>query len=153
MRVRRVLAVGLVAVVAAFTTSSCSISPGDKVGVTMKEWSITLSPTTARSGRVRLAIDSVGSQQHDLALILAKDISEVPKQPDGTLDLSGAYRPIDEIKAFNPGHYIATSPNLNAGEYLVLCTLTSTIDGKVVPHYAQGMIAKLKIVPRKRKTQ
>ena len=135
----------------ALGASACSISPGDEVGVTMKEWSITVAPASARSGRVRLAIDSFGSRQHDLALVQAKDVGEVPRTPDGKLDLTGVYRPIDEIKPFRPGHYIATSPNLAAGHYIVVCTRTSTINGQVVPHFAQGMVGDLTIVARKKK--
>ena len=90
----------------------------------MAESSISVDPGSARSGRVRLAIDSIGNRKHDLALVLGDDITKVPLTPDGNLDLTGANRPIDEVKAFEPGHYIATSPNLVAGRYLFVCTLS-----------------------------
>jgi len=131
------------AIAATLVLSACSVSPGDKLTVTMKQWSIALSPATVRSGRVRFAIDSLSGSQMDLALLQAKTLAEVPRTPDGKLDLTGTYRPIDEIKPFEPGHYIATSPNLNAGHYLVICRL----------HADQGMVADLTIVPRKRKQQ
>jgi plastocyanin len=137
MRRLLIAAVALVAVAA----SACSVSPGDKVTVTMREYSLKVAPTTVRSGRIRLAIDSVGNQPHDLALVLAKDLAEIPRTPDGKLDLTGKYRPFDEIKPFRPGHYIATSPNLNAGHYLVLCTI----------HANEGMVGHLTIVPRTKK--
>ena len=76
----------------------------------------------------------------------------IQKELDGNLDLTGANRPIDEVKAFEPGHYIATSPNLVAGRYLFVCTLSSTINGQVVHHFAEGMVAKLTIVARKKTT-
>jgi hypothetical protein len=136
---RRIFAV---AIAATLLLSACSISPGDKVGVTMREWSLKVSPSSVRSGRVRFAIDSLGDAQMDMALIQAKDLAEVKRTPDGKLDLTGAFRPIDEIKPFEPGHYIATSPNLAAGHYLVICRL----------HADQGMVANLTIVPRKKKT-
>jgi plastocyanin len=120
---------------------ACSISPGDEVHVTMTDTSISLDPGSVRSGRVRLAVDSEGTMDHDLALLLGKDLSAVPRTPDGKLDLTGANQPVDELKTFKPGHYIATSPNLLAGKYLVICTL----------HVDQGMVAKLTVVPRKKK--
>jgi hypothetical protein len=147
-RARFVTALGAAALA---LLGACSISPGDEVQVTMKEWSITLSPEPVRSGRVRLAIDSVGSRKHDLALIQGSDVSALVRTPDGKLDLTGAHRPIDEIKAFSPGHYIATSPNLLAGHYLVICTLTSVINGQPVDHLAQGMLAKLTVTERTKK--
>lgn len=130
-----IAAIGLVA-------SACSISPGDKVTVTMKEYSIAVdAPHGTRSGRVRFAIDSVGELEHDFALVQAKNLGEIPRTPEGKLDLTGAYRPIDEIKPFRPGHYIATSPNLNAGHYLVICTI----------HADQGMVDDLTLAPRTKK--
>jgi uncharacterized cupredoxin-like copper-binding protein len=138
---RRLASVALIAAVA-LVAPACSISPGDKVGVTMKEYSIALNPAHgARSGRVRFAIDSVGELEHDFALVQAKTLAEIPRTPEGKLDLTGAFRPIDEIKPFRPGHYIATSPNLNAGHYLVLCTI----------HADQGMVTDLTLAPRKKK--
>jgi plastocyanin len=117
--------------------AGCSVSPGDKVDVTMKEYSIAVSPTAVTSGRVRWAIDSVGKEEHDLAFMLAKSVAELPRTPEGKLDLV-AGRPIDEIEQFKPGHYIATSPLLRPGHYLVLCTI----------HVDQGMVTKLTINAR-----
>jgi plastocyanin len=125
------------AVVAPLVLAGCSISPGDKVEVTMKDYSIAVSPGAITSGRVRWAIDSVGKEDHDLAFILAKSVDELPRTPEGKLDLV-AGRPIDEIEKFAPGHYIATSPLLRPGHYLVICTI----------HVDQGMVAKLTINPR-----
>jgi len=127
--------------------AGCSVSPGDKVTVTMKEWSIAVTPGEATSGRVRFEIDADGELKHDFALLLAKDIAAVAKLPTGALDLEGPNRPIDEIEAFEPGHYIATTPNLLAGDYLMVCTLVT--DG--VPHFAQGMVTKFHVNPRTKK--
>ncbi|MEY2425085.1 MAG: hypothetical protein QOI61_657 [Actinomycetota bacterium] len=142
-RVRLIALVALVPVLLA----GCSVSPGDKVRVTMKEWSINVTPAQATSGRVRFEIDSDGERTHNFALILAKDIADVPKTPQGAIDLV-ASRPIDEIDAFEPGHYIATTPNLLAGDYLMVCTLVT--DG--VPHFAQGMVAKFHVNERAKKS-
>ena len=117
--------------------AGCSVSPGDKVDVTMKEYSIAVSPHAITSGRVRWAIDSIGKEDHDLAFVFAKSVAELPRTPEGKLDLV-AGRPIDEIEKFGPGHYIATSPLLRPGHYLVICTI----------HVDQGMVAKLTINPR-----
>lgn len=144
---RRLLLLALVPVL--LLGSACSVSPGDKVTVTIDEWSMKVEPGQARSGRVRFDIDSVGEQQHDLALVLAKRVEDLPRTPDGKLDLT-ANRPIDEIEAFEPGHYSATSPNVLAGEYLFICTLVTEVNGQQVDHLAQGMWAKFTVVARKR---
>lgn len=118
----------------------CSVRPGDKVGVTVQEYSISLSPPSATAGRIRLLIDSIGNEVHDLKLIAAKSLAELPRTPEGKLDLV-ANRPMDEIEQFEPGHYIATSPNLPAGQYVVVCTI----------HVDQGMVAEFTVNPRKKK--
>jgi plastocyanin len=127
----------LFAVILPLVLAGCSVSPGDKVDVTMKEYSIAVSPTSITSGRVRWAIDAVGEEDHDLAFILAENVAGLPRTPEGKLDLV-AGRPIDEIEKFRPGHYIATSPLLRPGHYLVVCTI----------HVDQGMVADLTIKPR-----
>jgi hypothetical protein len=144
---RRVRLIALLALVP-FLLAGCSVSPGDKVRVSMDEWSMAVRPAEATSGRVRFEIDSEGEMTHDFALLLAKDITAVPKLPTGALDLEGANRPIDEIEAFEPGHYIATTPNLLAGDYLMVCTLVT--DG--VPHFAQGMVTKFHVNERAKKS-
>lgn len=141
---------GRVLTLVALTTvlvAGCSVSPGDKVTVTMDEWSMDVAPAQATAGRIRFAIDSVGEREHSFALMLAKDVADLAKKPDGSLELEGASRPIDEIEPFAPGHYIATTPNLLAGDYLIVCTLVT--DG--VAHYAQGMVTKFHVDARKKK--
>lgn len=144
---RRLLLLALVSVL--MMGAACSVSPGDKVEVTIDEWSLKVDPGQARSGRVRFEIDSVGKMRHDLALVLAKSVDELARTPEGKLDLS-ANRPIDEIEAFEPGYYSATSPNLLAGDYLFICTLTSEVNGQQVDHLAKGMWTKFTVVARKR---
>jgi hypothetical protein len=121
--------------------SACSVSPGDKVAVTMKDFSVSVSPANARAGRIRFEIDSIGKETHSFALMLAKDPAALVRTPDGKLDLEGANRPIDEIEPFEPGHYIATTPNLLEGDYLLICTL----------HIDQGMATKFHVDPRTKK--
>lgn len=140
---RLVVIVGALAVLA----SGCSVSPGDKVNVHMEEWSIAVTPAKATAGRVRFEIDSTGERQHNFALMLVKKPEDLVKNPDGSLNLEGANRPIDEIEAFEPGHYSAMTPNLLAGDYVMVCTLVT--DG--VPHFAQGMVAKFHVDPKRKK--
>jgi plastocyanin len=135
--VKRLLALAALTV---FVGSACSVSPGDKVTVTMDDFSVAVTPGKATSGRIRFEIDSVGEQTHSFALMLAKDPAALVRLPDGKLDLEGANRPIDEIEPFEPGHYIATTPNLLAGDYLIICTL----------HIDQGMATKFHVDPRRK---
>jgi uncharacterized cupredoxin-like copper-binding protein len=144
---RRVgLCVGAVALLLA---GGCSVSPGDKVSVGLEEWKIDIKPASVRSGRVQFEIDNDGELTHDLVLIHKADPSQLALTPEGGVDLA-VDRPIDEIKDLEPGSYLAASPNVLAGEYLVVCTITKGADGQPQNHFQAGMWAKLKVVPKTR---
>ena len=148
MRRRRAGAVGLVAAVL-LLASGCSVSPGDKLSVGLHEFKIDISPGSVRSGRVQLEIDNESGLTHDLVLIRKADISELALTPEGAVDVK-VDRPIDEIVDLPPGSYLAVSPNVLAGDYLVVCTVTEGADGQPVNHFQSGMWAKLKVVAKTR---
>ena len=138
-----------VGAVALLLGGGCSVSPGDKVAVGLREWKIDIKPESARSGRIQFQIDNDGKLTHNLVLIHKKDPSELALTPDGGVDLA-VDRPIDEIKDLGPGSYRAASPNVLAGDYLVVCTITQGADGQPLNHFQSGMWAKLKVVPKAR---
>lgn len=149
---RRIALRGVVVAVFGLVASSlgaCSVSPGDKVGVVMKEWSIDVDPATARSGRVQFEVDNEGELTHNLVLIRKAELSQLALTPDGGVDVA-VDRPIDEIEDLEPGSYLAASPNVLAGDYLLVCTITQGPDGEALNHFQSGMWAKLKILPKRR---
>jgi hypothetical protein len=125
----------------------CSVSPGDKVVVGLREWAIEVGPTSVRSGRVQFEIDNEGDLTHNLVLMRKSDVSELALTPEGAVDVA-VDRPIDEIENLGPGNYLAVSPNVLAGDYLVVCTITEGTDGQPLNHFQAGMWAKLKVVTK-----
>ena len=131
----------------ALALGGCSVSPGDKVAVGLEEWKIEVSPSSVRSGRVQFEIDNDGELTHNLVLIRKADPSQLALTPEGGVDVA-LDRPIDEIEDLEPGNYLAASPNVLAGDYLLVCTITEGADGQPLNHFQSGMWAKLKVVPK-----
>lgn len=128
------------------------MSPGDKVSVGLGEWKIDVGSKAVHSGRVQFEIDNTGHLQHNLVLIRKADVSQLALTPDGGVDVA-VDRPIDEIKDLEPGSYLAASPNVLPGDYLVVCTITKGPDGEPLNHFQSGMWAKLKVVPKHKAEQ
>ena len=80
-------------------------------------------------------------------LIRKADPSQLALTPEGGVDVA-LDRPIDEIEDLEPGNYLAASPNVLAGDYLLVCTITEGADGQPLNHFQSGMWAKLKVVPK-----
>lgn len=129
--------------------SGCSVSPGDKVAVGLREWKIDVAPATVRSGRVQFEIDNEGELTHDLVLIRKADPSQLALTPEGGVDVA-VERPIDQVEDLGPGSYLAASPNVLAGDYLLVCTITEGADGQPLNHFQSGMWAKLKVIAKSR---
>ncbi len=146
MRRRRVAALAA-GVACALAFGGCSVSPGDKVAVGLDEWKIDVAPSSVRSGRVQFEIDNDGELTHNLVLIRKADVSQLALTPEGGVDVA-LDRPIDEIEDLRPGNYLAASPNVLAGDYLLVCTITEGPDGQPQNHFQSGMWAKLKVVPK-----
>ena len=143
--------VGLVVVAAvALLGSGCSVSPGDKVSIGLEEWKISVSPASVKAGRVQLEIDNDGDLTHNLVLMRKADPSQLALTPEGGVDVA-TERPIDEIEDLKPGSYLAASPNVLAGDYLLVCTITEGPDGQPLNHFQSGMWAKLKVVAKSRR--
>ena len=148
MRRRLLASVGVAASVL-LLAGGCSVSPGEKVAVGLREWKIDVAPGSVKSGRVQFEIDNEGELTHDLVLIRKADVSQLALTPEGGVDLA-VDRPIDEIEDLKPGSYLAASPNVLAGDYLVVCTITEGPDGQPLNHFQSGMWAKLKVVAKTR---
>lgn len=147
VRGRKAAFTAVAAVVA--MAGGCSVSPGDKVAVRLEEWKIDVSPGSVRSGRVQFEIDNEGALTHNLVLIRKGDVSELARTPEGGVDVA-VDRPIDEIDDLRPGSYLAASPNVLAGAYLLVCTITEGPDGQALDHFQSGMWAKLDVEAKTR---
>jgi hypothetical protein len=139
----------VVGVAVALAAPACSVSPGDKVNLSLRDGTMKVAPTTARSGRVQFEVDNHTTLTHNLVLIRKSDPSQIALTPEGAIDVK-VDRPIDEIEDLGPGSYLAVSPNVLAGDYVWACTITQGPDGQPQNHFQMGMWAKMKVVPKRK---
>lgn len=147
MIARRACAATAIAAAVVGLAGGCSVSPGDKVAVGLREWKIDVAPAAVRAGRVQLEIDNAGELLHDLVLIRKAEVDQLARTPSGGVDVA-VDRPIDEIEDLEPGSYLAVSPNVLPGDYLLVCTVTEGADGQPLDHFQAGMWAKLRVMPK-----
>jgi hypothetical protein len=123
---------------------ACGDDEGEEttIDVTLQEFSITLSQSSAPSGDVTFEIDNEGPDlDHELRVIrtdFAPD--ELPTNDDGTADLGAAgvndVGHTAKVEADRRGGGVF---NLDAGAYVLLCNFKDEVDGEDVAHYSAGM--------------
>lgn len=129
---RRLIAVALFAVAAA----SCAEPNADLV-VRMTEFSLKVTPSTARDGNVIVDIDNGGKLGHELVIARGDDPSKLALTPEGTVDLTKVVV-ADRVKEFAPGRFRIISPDVRPGDYILFCPRVGA-DGQPVSHFQQGM--------------
>ena len=79
--------------------------------------------------------------RHELVVIktdLAPDA--LPTKPDGSVDEEGnGIDIIGEIPEFPPGQTKATTQNVLAGRYVLICNVVEVNNGQTESHYQEGM--------------
>ncbi len=130
-----VAAVGAVALVVACGGGGATPGP-TTVGATEKEFSISLSQTTATPGSVTFNVNNAGTIAHEF-VVVDTDTPADQLPVDGTTVNEDALTAVDEIEDIAPGTTPALTVNLSPGHYAIICN----IEG----HYAAGMHADLTV--------
>jgi hypothetical protein len=144
VKVRRLALVLAAAVVGAAALGCSEPNPKPEVAITVDEFSLTISPTSADEGSVKMFLENEGEIAHGLVFARARDVKELPLAPDGSVDLTKT-QVADRLEPVAPGSY-RIQPDLFPGPLVVFCNLvTKGPDGKPVSHFQAGMVATLEI--------
>jgi hypothetical protein len=96
---------------------------------------------TATAGSVHFAITNAGEEPHEMAVVRADSIEEIPTDENGSMDDAalpdGAL--IGEVEPFPGGASCHGTFELEAGDYVLLCAIVEEEDGQVESHMAEGM--------------
>ena len=116
----------------AFVLSACS---SDKAAVpsskptnptfTLSEFTVKLAPPTLSSGRVTLTATNVGSDEHELVLVRASAVADLPTKADGSVDedkISESDK-MGEIEHVVSGKTKSADFELAPGTYVAFCNL------------------------------
>jgi uncharacterized cupredoxin-like copper-binding protein len=121
--------------------SSSATTPGT-VDVTLQEFAIGTSVTSAPAGSVTFDASNEGPDDDHEFVIIKTDLglTELPTNPDGSVDEEGAgIEAIDEIAEFPPGETATLTVDLDAGNYVFICNVYDEADQE--SHYQEGMRA------------
>jgi hypothetical protein len=140
---------GTVALVtmAALVTLGCSAGPGatatpraTTVDVTLQEWAVLTSVSSAPAGQVRFVATNAGPDDAHELVIVRSDLSltDLPTDATGKVDENGAgMEVIDEIEEFAVGTTQEKTVNLTPGAYVLICNIYTQSENEA--HYQEGM--------------
>lgn len=141
------LTLGLLVTIALLVVACGDSGEGGKITVTMKEWSLTVEPSSVPKGPVEIAIKNEGEKQHSL-LIIKTSIppDELPTNEDGSVDTDGADVDVQhEVDEIDDGDDTSRTYEMDPGTYvLVSNTVHDEDDGKTAD-YSEGMYASLTV--------
>ncbi len=111
------------------------------VTLTLAEFSVTPDQPSAPAGTVHFAIENAGAEVHEVVVVRAASIQELPLDGDGALD-EAALEPgalVGEVEGFPAGETCDGTFELTAGDYVLLCNLVEEEGGTAEAHLAEGM--------------
>jgi hypothetical protein len=126
---------------------------GDRVRVTLQEYSMTPLPAEVKAGTVHMTVVNKGSITHELVLVRAPSPTTLPitavATPDRSVGSVNEEAISESTKMGETGEVaVGTSKTLTAklgpGIYVMFCNIDNKApDGSVTNHFRQGMSATL----------
>jgi uncharacterized cupredoxin-like copper-binding protein len=153
--VRAVAAVWIIALaISACTTGQPSPSPTAAVGpttvqVTLQEWSVVPSTTSAPAGDVTFQVTNTGPEDIHEFVVLKTDLDPgaLPTDANGAVTEEGAgIAVVDEIEDIPVGQTQALNVTLQAGKYVLFCNIYDATEKEA--HYLLGMRIAFEVTSR-----
>ncbi len=138
------LAIVTVAVVTfsmTFAQASTSAKKAKEVKVKLFEFQIKPKPKSAAAGKIRFVAKNIGTEQHEMVIVVGDDPAALPTDADGAVDesqIDEADLP-GEIEEFDAGKTKKKAFNLAAGSYILFCNITDEDESGALNHFAEGM--------------
>jgi plastocyanin len=112
--------------------SACSDSSDSKADLTVRvsEWIFEPSAKTVKSGDVTIAVNNVGTKEHELVVIKGSDPAAFEADKRGEVE--------GVLAASDKSATLALEP----GNYVIFCNL---VDADGTSHFAKGMVSTLTV--------
>lgn len=119
------------------------------IDVTLEEWAVLTSESSAPAGEVTFALTNSGEETHEF-VVIKTDLSplDLPTEADGSVSESGAgIEVVDEVEDI-PSRAGAPSEeltlDLEAGSYVLICNIVEEegemmMEGAGLAHFQNGM--------------
>lgn len=137
----RKIATALVAI-AALSIGLTGCSDDDKaegtIDVTLSDFKIELSDTSAPAGEVTFKIDNKGPSLHEFVVFQSDlELDALPTDDTGDVVEDDEFAPLDEIEDIENGASPTLKLDLTAGNYVLICNVPA--------HFRQGMSASFTV--------
>lgn len=123
--------------------STVSAATGTTINVTLTEWDLKPSASTAPAGKITFTAKNDGTAVHELVLFKTDlAIDELPLDEEGAVDERAAgIELIDEVEDVKAGTTKTFVTDLKPGAYVLVCNLVD----KGVNHFGQKMYSTFKV--------
>lgn len=109
-----------------------------QVDVTLDEWSVTPADDGAPAGEIYFLASNIGDDPHELVVVKSDlDPGELPVEDGAVVEDELDFR--GEIEGFAPATEASGVFDLEAGRYVLFCTIVEEEDGALESHYELGM--------------
>lgn len=139
----------VVLIVAACGGPGATATPSPTAGptavtITLAEWSVGASATTAKAGSVKFTVTNSGTILHEFVVIKTDlALTALPTDATGTVDEAGGGMTVeDEIEDIPVGATQDLTVTLQPGAYVLICNI---YDDEA--HYQQGMRNSFTVTP------
>lgn len=141
----------LVVVAGALGFGACgSDDNSDTVDVSLREYSVGVSPKSMKAGNIKLEAKNTGGATHEMVVVRAPDAESLPTAADGSVDEDKIAESdaIGEIEDIEDGKTVSKSFDLSPGTYVVFCNVVEGTGASAVSHFHKGMHTTLTITPK-----
>ena len=126
---------------------------GEEVNVVLSEWVVRPEPDSVDSGEITLLADNQGGEPHELVVVEADSVDELPLADDGSFDEDafGEENVLGEVEDVGSGDTEALTLDLEPGSYVVMCNIVEEPGememepGTSLSHFDNGMHATLTV--------
>lgn len=121
--------------------------PSGEIHLTLDEYSITMEEETVPTGHVKIEATNDGTEPHEVYVVRAASIDDLPTDDDGALDVDALDEGdlVGEIEPIAPGEECAQVFELEAGDHVLLCNIVEIEDGEAEAHLQEGMALEVSI--------
>ena len=112
----------------------------DAIEVTLDDFSISPSTTTAETGEITFSATNEGSETHEFEIFTVPegvDPSALEVSDDAADTGAAGMTVVDEVEDIAPSTTAELTVNLEAGAYALICNLPG--------HYAEGMVTEFTV--------
>ena len=132
----------LALIIASLVLGTVACAPAGGVDVTLQEWAVVTSASSAPAGAVSFDVTNDGPNDVHEFVVVRTDLApdELPTDESGAVLEDGeGMQVVDEIEDLAVGATETLALDLEAGNYVLICNIAEEDAGETEAHYRMGM--------------